>query len=92
VKKITDLREEDMRKIQSLGKTAAASAVKIIQHLFKLPIANVSVMQDWTGFTRQGAQKTIDRFVKLGILVSKDEHEKYGRSFIYRRYVDIFRD
>ncbi|MGH7900807.1 MAG: Fic family protein, partial [Thermodesulfobacteriota bacterium] len=92
VKLIAVLREQDMRKIQSLGKTAAESATAILPKLFQLPIVNVAKIQDWTGFTRQGAQKVIDRFVDLGILELKDENKTYGRSFIYRRYVDIFMD
>lgn len=92
VKQITTLREEDMKKIHSLGKTAADSAIQVIPELFKLPIVNVAVIQEWTGFTRQGGQKVIDRFVDLGILEQKDETKTYGRSFIYRRYVDIFNE
>lgn len=92
VKKITVLREEDMKKIQSLGKTAAESSINVLPQLFKLPIVNVSTIQKWTKFTRQGAQKVIDRFVELGILEQKDENQNYGRSFIYRRYIDIFNE
>jgi Fic family protein len=90
VKKITILRDEDMRKIQSLGKTASQGSMDIIHQLFKLPIVNVANIQKWTGFTRQGAQKVIDRFVDLEILEPKDEHKTYGRSFHYRKYIDIF--
>jgi Fic family protein len=81
-----------MAKIQSLGKSSAESAAKILPKLFELPIVNVAKIQEWTGFTRQGAQKVIDRFVELGILAQKDENKTYGRSFIYRRYVTIFEE
>lgn len=91
-KALTELREEDMRKIQSMGKTAAESAVKVLPQLFKDPIVNVALVQKWTGFTRQGAQKVIDRFVDLGILQIKDEDVTYGRSYIYKKYVDVFKD
>ena len=91
VKKITVLREEDMKKIQSLSKTSSESAIKILPKLFQMPIVNVAKIQEWTGFTRQGAQKVIDRFVKLGILSQKDENQKYGRSFAYKKYLDIFK-
>ncbi len=90
VKQINILRDEDMTKIQGLGKTAAASAIKVMPQLFKLPIVNVHIVQSWTGFTKQGAQNVIDRFMELGILQLKDEHVSYDRSFIYKRYVDIF--
>jgi len=91
-KKITVLREEDMKKIQTLGKTAAASAIEILMQLYKLPVVNVSIIQEWTGFTRQGASKVINRFIDLGILEQKDENQIYGRSFMYWRYLEIFRD
>lgn len=87
---ITDLRQEDMEKIQSLSKTASESGVVVLRKLFVLPIVNVNTIKEWTGFTRQGAQRVIDRFVELGILEQKDKNEKYGRSFIYRHYVDLF--
>lgn len=92
VKKITVLRDEDMRKIQALGKAASKGAIEILHHLYKSPIVNVANIQQWTGFTRQGAQKVIDRFVDLEILEQKDENKTYGRSFYYRRYIDIFND
>ncbi|MDX2165251.1 MAG: Fic family protein [Gammaproteobacteria bacterium] len=92
VKKITILREEDMKKIHALGRPAAKSTALILCELYKLPIVNINNIQTWTKYTRQGAQKTIDRFVNLGILELKDEHKTYGRSFVYRRYVDIFSD
>lgn len=89
-KEITILRENDMQKIQSLGKSAAEKAMLILPRLFELPIVNVAKIKEWTGFTRQGAQKVIDRFVEMGILSVKDENVKYGRSFMYRQYLDIF--
>lgn len=87
---ITDLRQEDMEKIQALSKTASESGVVVLRKLFAWPIVNVNTIKDWTGFTRQGAQRVIERFIKLRILEQKDKNENYGRSFIYRRYVDIF--
>ena len=90
VKEITLLREEDMHKIQALGKTAAESSLKVLLELFKLPIINIATIQSWTGFSRQGSQNLIDRFIEMKILQIKDEHKIYGRSYIYKRYIDIF--
>lgn len=87
---ITKLREKDMEKIQGLGKTSSESGIIVLRKLFALPIVNVNTVKEWTGFTRQGAQRVIDRFVELGILEQKDKNETYGRSFIYKRYVEIF--
>ena len=91
VRKITHLREQDIIKISKMNKTSAESAMKILPKLFAQPIVTVSAMQEWTGFnTRTGAQKLIDRFIEAGILEIKDESQKYGRSYVYRTYLDIF--
>jgi len=89
-KVITELRQKDMEKIQALSKTSAESGIIVLRNLFALPVVNVNKIVEWTDFTRQGAQRVIDRFVKLGILEQKDKNETYGRSFIYKKYVDIF--
>jgi Fic family protein len=90
VSKITALRECDMEKIQTLGKRASESAIKVLPKLYGQPIVNNALVQEWTGFTRAGAQIVIDRFLKIGILTPKDEDRKYGQSYVYRKYLDIF--
>jgi len=89
---ITRLREKDIMKIQSLSKRASESAVLVLPQLYKMPIINVAKVQEWTNFTRAGAQNLIDRFVDIGILRARDEKKTYGRSYIYKEYVDIFTD
>ena len=90
VRAITELRNKDILKIQSLSKRASESAVKVLPELYKMPIVNVAKIQQWTGFTRAGAQNLIDRFAELGILRLRDKEKTYGRSYIYKEYVDIF--
>jgi Fic family protein len=91
VGKITVLREKDMAKIQTLGKRASESAIMVLPRLYGQPIVNVSTIQKWTGFrTRTGAQIVIDRFIEKGILIPKDKDIKYGQSYVYKRYLDIF--
>jgi len=34
----------------------------------------------------------IERFVDLEILKPFDENAKYGKTYIYKRYLDIFND
>ncbi|MEP6673949.1 MAG: Fic family protein [Ferruginibacter sp.] len=89
-KKITTLREEDMRKIQALGKREATSGVLFLQELFKSPIVTGTKVADTMKFTRAGAGKLIERFVGLGILKQLDENSKWGKTYIYRKYVNIF--
>lgn len=92
VHKITKLRERDILKIQGMDKRSSRSAIKVLPELFKLPIVDVATIRKWTGFSTNGAQKLIDRFVDLGILRLRDAEKKYGRSYIYKEYVDIFYD
>jgi Fic family protein len=92
VGKITALREKDMAKVSMLGKRAAESAILVLPKLYGQPIVNTALVQKWTGFTRPGAQTLIDRFVNMGILSPKDKDKRYGQSYIYRRYTDIFSD
>ena len=90
VRKITELRERDILKIQGMDKRSSKSAIAVLPNLFALPIVNVSTIQKWTNFTRKGAQKLIDRFVSIGILNLRDVNKKYNKSYIYKDYVDIF--
>lgn len=93
VGEITNVRNKDMAKIQTLGKRAAESAMQVLPKLYQNPIVNVSLIQKWTGFsTRSGAQKVIDRFIDKEILFPKNEDIKYGQSYVYSEYLDIFRE
>jgi len=89
---ITKLHEKDTLKIQSLSKRASQSAVLVLPQLYKMPIVNVARVKEWTGFTRAGAQRVIDRFVELGILHDRDPKKTYDKSYIYKEYVGIFTD
>ena len=90
VGKITILRQHDMEKVQTLGKRASESAIKVLPKLYGQPVVNVALVQEWTGFTRAGAQAVIDRFIELKILSPKNKDKKYGQSYIYDKYVSLF--
>ena len=90
VGQITALRQKDMTKIQTLGKRASQSAAMVLPKLYGQPIVNVAVIRQWTGFTRAGAQTVIDRFIEMNILSPKDKDRKYGQSYVYDEYVNIF--
>jgi len=89
-RKIRELRDVDMEKIQALAKRESESGVLVLSNLFGVPIVNTKKIMDWTGFTRAGAQKVIDRFIKLGILDSREEKGAYDRTYVYRRYLEMF--
>ncbi len=92
VEKITVLREVDIQKIQKLGTRASESASEILPKLYGQPIVNTALVQKWTGFTRAGAQKVIDRFVEMEILFPKNKDNNYGQSYAYNEYLEIFQN
>lgn len=89
-KKITAIREEDMRKIQQLGKREANSGVIFLQNLFKNPLTSNAMAAELLGFTRSGVSRLIDRFIHLDILQPQDESVKWGKTYIYKKYLEIF--
>jgi len=90
VEKITLLRQQDTMKVQQLGKRASESATAVLLKLYSQPIITVAIIQNWTGFTRAGAQTVVNRFIEMKILVPKNNHKEYGQVYIYQEYVAIF--
>lgn len=88
--KINRIREQDMFKLHQLGKIAAKNALHILQKLYGQPIVDLAKIQEWTGFTRAGAQKTIDRLIDLSILTQRDLSKNYGRTYEYQSYLQLF--
>lgn len=86
---ITDLRDRDFAKMQKLGKKSAASTLEIVRKLFSQPIVGVAEIMKWTGFTKQGAYRVIERLKDLKILELLGTAE-YGQKYIYVDYYEIF--
>ncbi len=88
---IDQIREEDLKKIRKeLGKTAAASAEEVLRHLYEQPIVDLAKVQEWTKFTRAGAQKVIDRLTQLNILIPRYPDRTYGKIYAYHSYLALF--
>lgn len=87
--KIVELREKDLQKVSTLGRTSK-NAIKLLKNLYKLPIINVRKIEEFTGLSREAANRLVRKFIKLNILVPKEKGKKYGRLFIYREYLDLF--
>ena len=90
--RITELREKDMRKVQKLGRVSAPVTVEVLRNLYRLPTVGVADIAKWTGYTRQGAYKVIERLERMGILFPQREADSYGQKYIYREYVELFKD
>ncbi len=88
-KQIRKIRDEDMAKIQALAKRESESGVLVLSHLFREPVVTASMVMEWTGFSRAGALKLLNRFVGLGIL-EMPATEGQEKSFVYRRYIHVF--
>ena len=91
IEKIDLLKQGLQEIIQSLGKTSAKKITAIMPRLYEKPIVNIGIIQQWTGLTRQGTEDFVQRLIKLKILQQLDETKVYGRSFVYSKYLNIFR-
>ena len=88
---ITELRERDMRKIQTLGKMASRSTVKILQNLYSMPIVGIADIVKWTDFSYQGSYNAIKRLVDMGILNPLQQGDNvYRQKWIYTDYISLF--
>lgn len=89
--KITKLREKDMMKIQQMNKAASESSMKMLVNLCKMPIVGVADVAKWTGHTRQGAYKDIERLMEVGILTPMKQGENvYAQKWKYAEYLGLF--
>jgi Fic family protein len=88
---ITHLHERDMTKVQSLNRTASETTVKILKNLYKMPIAGIADIAEWTGYTRRGAYNAIERLVNMDILRPlKSGGVTYAQKWIYLDYLNLF--
>ncbi len=88
--KIRKIRDNDMAKIQALSKRESDSGVKVLNYLFENPIVTTRSIMTATGFTRSGAQRVIDRFIKLDILVEEKKESNYDVKYTYDKYFITF--
>jgi hypothetical protein len=79
-----------MNKMHILGKREANSGIKLLGYLFWSPIVTSATVAKALSFTRVGAQKAIDRFIDLWILVPYSDSETYGKRYKYQNYLAIF--
>lgn len=88
-KKINDLRQKDVVKIQSLGRRAKTGVI-VLENLYKLPITSVKKIEEWTQLSRPQANDLVRKLVELGILEQRDKDVEYGREFWYKNYLNLF--
>ena len=91
-RKITELRERDMCKVQQLGKVAAPKTLDMLKLLYRMPVIGVADVIKETGYSRQGAYNMIERLMKMKILYACDNTAEYGQKYEYRDYLNLFQE
>lgn len=91
-RKITELRERDMRKVQQLGKAAAPKTLDMLKLLYRTPVIGVADVVKETGYSRQGAYNMIERLMKMEILYARNDTTEYGQKYEYRDYLNLFKE
>lgn len=91
-RKITEIRERDMRKIQQLGKVAAPKTLAMLRLLYRMPTVGIADVIKETGYSRQGAYNMIERLMDMEILVPIKSDGEYGQKYAYKDYLDLFKD
>ena len=88
-KKINQIRQQDIQKIQTLG-VRTKNASLVLNSLYKQPIMTVAKVVEWTGLSRPQANELVGKMVEMGILEQRNPEADYAREFWYKKYLDLF--
>jgi len=89
-KKIIKLKEEDIKKISTLGRSTP-KAVLIFDYLFHTPILTMKDAERITGLKNPNALSLIKKMINLGIL-KEITGKKRNKVFRYQGYVNLFEE
>jgi len=89
-RKITKLRETDLKKIQGLGRSAD-NALELFNALFNRPAVSVEDTGEIVKLKYPNAKILIDKFIKLEILELFVE-KKRNKVFVYKKYLKLFEE
>jgi len=87
-RKILQLRDEDIRKVAKLGRSADRG-IKLLNFLYKTPIIKVKNVEVVAELKNPNALALISKFIKAGIL-KETTGKKRNRAFTYENYVKLF--
>lgn len=85
---ITALREEDLKKINALGRTSE-NAMTIYEGLFDKPTISIEEATSKLDISVATSARLLDRLCEEGILGNLD-NRKRKKIFVYKRYIDVF--
>jgi Fic family protein len=88
---LSDLREKDIFRISKVKARDENLNFKVLQNLYNSPMVSTATMIGWTGFTRLGVKKYIEKLVKVGVLELYKKGEGVNPAvYIHKRYVELF--
>ncbi|OGZ64614.1 MAG: cell filamentation protein Fic [Candidatus Staskawiczbacteria bacterium RIFCSPHIGHO2_01_FULL_36_16] len=87
-KKIIKLKDEDTKKILSLGRSAS-KATLVFNSLFHTPTLTVKAVEKITGLKNPNALLLVSKMIKMGIL-KEITGRKRNKVFRYQNYVNLF--
>lgn len=85
---ITTLREEDLKKINAMGRTSE-NAMIIYEGLFDKPTISIEEAATKLNVSVATSGRLLERLFEEGILNNLD-NRKRKKIFVYKRYIDIF--
>ncbi|MBS4030901.1 MAG: Fic family protein [Clostridiales bacterium] len=87
---ITALREDDLRKINALGRTSE-NAMAIYEGLFDKPTISIEEAASKLDISVATSGRLLDRLCNEKVLSNLD-NRKRKKVFAYKRYIDVFKD
>jgi Fic family protein len=87
-REIIMLRENDLRKLSTLGRVSE-NALSIYEGLFDKPTVSIEDTMRKLEISNASAGRLLDKLIEMGILASLD-NRKRKKVFVYRNYMDIF--
>jgi Fic family protein len=85
---VSALREEDLKKINAMGRTSE-NALTIYEGLFDKPTISIEEATKKLGASPATSSRLLERLCEENILSNLD-NRKRKKVFIYRRYIDLF--
>ena len=87
-KKIIKLREDNLKKILTLGRSTP-KATLVFNSLFHTPLIAIKDVEKITGLKNPNALALVNKLVKLGIL-KETTGKKRNKIFAYQQYIKLF--
>ncbi len=87
-RKILQLRNSDIQKVMSLGRSAHRGN-QLLDHLYRTPIINIKAVERIAGLRNPNASALVRKFVDIGILQEAPGRRR-NKFFSYQSYINLF--